>query len=121
MSDGTDGSDVADERPADGDGERRDSDGGDGGDEEAEDVRVWLVDREVDSRDLVTLTYATPDGERVFERVLALAVLNQGGGVTAARTVDPGRLDAVAAADRRERYAEEAARMADRHAPEDAV
>lgn len=111
--DGTDGRDGGT------DGDRTDAEGDGRGDDP---VRVWLVDREVDSRDLVTLTYATPDGERVFERVLALAVLNQQGrSVTAAREVDPERLDSVAEADRRERYAEEAARMADRHAPEDAV
>jgi hypothetical protein len=121
-ADGTDGRDAADEAStggAGGDGEAStdEADGGDGG----EAVRVWLVDRAVDNRDLVTLTYATPDGERAFERVLALAVLNQGGGVTAARTVDAERLDPVEAADRRERYAEEATRMADQHAPEDTV
>lgn len=86
-----------------------------------ESVRVWLVEREVDSRNLVTLTYATPDGERLYRRQQSAAVM-AGGGIeaTAARDVDPADLEPVDDADR-ERYAAEAARMADSHGPDDPV
>jgi hypothetical protein len=87
----------------------------------SESVRVWLVEREVDSRNLVTLTYATPDGERLFRRQQSAAVM-AGGGIdpTAARDVDAADLEPVDEADR-ERYAAEAARMAEAHAPDEPV
>jgi len=85
--------------------------------DDAEDaVRVWLVEREIDDRDLVSLTYATPDGERVFERTLALAVLDDG--AKAARDVEADELDATPA-DKTDRYAAEAERVAAEHDPED--
>jgi hypothetical protein len=84
-------------------------------------VRVWLVERAVDSRNLVTLTYATPDGERQLRRQQSASVMAGGGmEATAARDVPPDELAPVAGVDR-ERYAAEAARMADAHEPDDRV
>ena len=83
---------------------------------------VWLVDRDVDSRNLVTLTYATADGDRSFTRQTSLETMHRGGGgATAATEVDDDRLDAVDDPETRERYAAEATRMAERHDPDDEV
>jgi hypothetical protein len=87
-------------------------------DDEGDDgVRVWLVERSVSARDVVTLVYATPDGARAWRRQLAATALD-GDGVPAARTVAGADLEAVAGADR-ERYAAEAARVRERHDPAD--
>jgi len=83
-------------------------------------VRVWLVERDYGDRNLVTLTYATPDGERELRRELSAAVLRRSS-VTAARDVDPDRLDTVDDGDRRERYAHEAERVRERNDPDDAI
>ncbi len=79
-------------------------------------VRVWLVGRDIDSRDLVTLTYATEDGKRVYERVMALAVLDDG--AKAAEEVEESELDAVPEDDV-ERLASQAQRTAEEHDPDD--
>lgn len=83
-------------------------------------VRCWLVDRTYSDKGLVSLVYATPDGERVLRRERSPAALRRSGGVTAAVEVEPDSLQA-ADDDERERYASEAARMADRHDPDDTV
>lgn len=83
--------------------------------------RVWLVERDVDGRNTVTMTYATPDGERTFTRQAALDGLAHRDGPTAAVDVDADRLHAVDDAETVERYAEEAARVAERHDPEDSL
>jgi len=83
-------------------------------------VRCWLVERDVFDEDLVTLVYATPDGERATTLQWSANMVARKG-VTAARDVDPADLDPVDGADRRERYAGEAARMADRHDPDERV
>jgi hypothetical protein len=80
-------------------------------------VRVWLVDREFTDKGLVTVVYATEDGER---HLLRQASPNQLREVTAARDVAAGRLDPTDAADV-ERYADEATRMAGRHDPDEVV
>jgi len=77
-------------------------------------VRVWLVDRQFDSKGLVRLTYATEDGERVHTKELAERRLVMGGGVTAGRDVDEAALG-EAPADEIERFAAEASRMAADH------
>lgn len=82
------------------------------------DTRAWLVERGYDDRGLITLVYATPDGERSLRREVSSALLD---GVTAAIDVDPDRLEPVDDADTRERYAHEAARMRERHDPDEAV
>lgn len=85
------------------------------------DVRCWLVERTYSDKGLVSLVYAAPDGRRAFRRQRAPPALREAGGVTAAVTVDADALDPVADADARERYAAEAARMAESHEPDDRV
>jgi hypothetical protein len=77
-------------------------------------TRVWLVERSVDDRGLLTLVYATPDGERALRLERSPHTLGE---VTAAMDVDPDRLGPVEA-ERRERYSREAARVADRNDPD---
>ncbi|MFD1568268.1 hypothetical protein [Halolamina litorea] len=84
-------------------------------------TRVWLVERDVDSRNLVTTTYATPDGERTFSRQAALESLARRGGPTAAVDVDEDRLEAVGDAETAARYAAEAERVAASHDPDDSL
>ncbi|MFB6168882.1 MAG: hypothetical protein ABEJ43_08555 [Haloferacaceae archaeon] len=83
-----------------------------------DEVRVWLVEREYTDKGMVSLVYATPDGERAWYRQLSANALSSG--VPAARVVDPARLTTVEGEDR-ERYASEAARVADRNDPDDAL
>jgi hypothetical protein len=83
--------------------------------------RLWLVDRTYTDKGLVSLVYATTDGERVLQRQRSMNMLQQGVDVTAATTVDPERLDSVDDGETRQRYAEEASRMSDEHDPNDVV
>lgn len=83
-------------------------------------VRVWLVERNYTDKGLVTLVYATPDGDR-HVRMQRSSNMLQSSPVTAARTVEPDQLVPVDDADDRERYAMEVERMQDRHDPDDAV
>ena len=93
---------------------------GDPSDESAT-VRVWLVERSYDDRNLITLVYATPDGERALRRERSATVMQQQGSrVTAAVDVDADRLSAVDD-EERERYATEAARTREQYAPDDEV
>lgn len=87
----------------------------------SETVRCWLVERDHDQRNLVTLTYATPDGERTFTRQSALETLQRRGGATAAIDIDPADLDPVTDQETIDRYAEEADRMQNRHEPDEEV
>ncbi|NHN46239.1 hypothetical protein G9464_01315 [Halostella sp. JP-L12] len=82
-------------------------------------VRVWLVERDLDQRNLVTLVYATPDGDRRYRRQLSSAALDRGADVTAATTVAPADLEPVEDPDRRKQYAEEARRVADDRDPDE--
>ena len=86
-------------------------------------VRVWLVERTYsdDEQNLIILTYATPDGERYFRKERALTSYTDTRDTTAAVDADPGNLGAVDDPDRREQYAAEARRMAERHEPGDAI
>lgn len=88
--------------------------------ENAEDVRVWLVERGYNNRDLIILKYATPDGSRFFRRELAAQAIGVDT-VTAAKDVSPDDLEIVDDADRKDRYAAEVERMADEHDPDDSV
>jgi hypothetical protein len=87
----------------------------------AESVRLWLVARDYDDRNLVTLVYATPDGERYHQREQSAHLLSQGDGVTAATDADPDDLATVDDESTRKRYAREAERMRERHDPDDSV
>lgn len=84
-------------------------------------VRCWLVERSSygDER-VVTLVYATPDGDRQVTKQLSTTLLMRTA-VTAAVDVDPDRLEPVSDPATRDRYASEAARMAERHDPDDEV
>lgn len=82
-------------------------------------VRCWLVEREYTDKGLLSLMYATPDGERAIHKQRSAV----GGAppVTAATEIDPAKLDAVEDPERRERYRHECERMAERHDPDDEV
>ncbi|WP_324665161.1 hypothetical protein [Haloarcula sediminis] len=88
--------------------------------ESEETVRCWLVERSSfgDER-MVTLVYATPDGESHLTKQLSPNLLRRKR-VTAATDVEPDRLAPVTEGDR-ERYATEARRMAQTHDPDDEV
>ncbi|MDH5018780.1 hypothetical protein [Halobacterium rubrum] len=79
--------------------------------------RVWLVFREYTDKGLLSLTYATPDGEYVHHKQRSL----NAGDPTAAIDVDADDLDPVEDAEDVERYGHEAARMAEEHDPDDTV
>lgn len=85
---------------------------------EADEVRVWLVERGYDDRDLIILKYATPSGKQVFQKEVASQALDT---VTAARDVAPDNLAAVDEPDLQERYAAEVERMNEKHEPDDPV
>jgi len=86
-----------------------------------ETVQCWLVERSSfgDER-MVTLIYASPDGERHVTKQLSPNLLRRKR-VTAATEAAPGQLEPVVDDETRERYAAEATRMADTHDPEEEV
>jgi hypothetical protein len=69
---------------------------------------------------MVTLVYATPDGQRQLTKQLSTNLLMRTT-VTAGKDVEPDRLAPVEDDETRERYAAEATRMADTHAPDEEV
>jgi hypothetical protein len=83
-------------------------------------VRVWLVERSYSDKGLVTLVYATPDGDR-HVRMQRSSNMLRNSAVTAGMAVDPDRLSPVTDEAERERFAAEAGRMRERHDPADAV
>lgn len=85
-----------------------------------DDVQVWLVERLVDDRDMVTLTYATPDGARAETRQFARSHLERSP-PTAADTVSADDLEPVTDPATRERYAAEVDRIRNSHGPDDTV
>jgi len=82
--------------------------------------RVWLVERTYTDKGLVTLVYATPDGERAVTRQRSEQMLARTD-VTAATEVDQDSLEPVADAADVARYAAEAERMRESHDPDDPV
>ena len=84
-------------------------------------VQCWLVERSSfgDER-MVTLVYATTDGERQLTKQLSTNLLRNKR-VTAAVDVEPDRLEPVTDEETRERYAAEARRMAESHDPDEEV
>ena len=84
-----------------------------------ESVRCWLVERDYWDEDVVTLVYATPDGELFHQRQLA-ANLVFGLDVTAAKEFDREDLESTPEADR-ERYATEASKVRERHDPDETL
>ncbi|MFC7069942.1 hypothetical protein [Halobaculum lipolyticum] len=83
-------------------------------------MRLWLVSREYDTRQTVTLTYASVDGERSYTRQASIELL-QRSPVTAAVDREETDTEPVEDADARARYAEEAERMAADHDPDDEI
>lgn len=81
---------------------------------------AWLVERTYTDKGLVTLVYATTDGSR-HVRMQRSSNMLQSVDVTAAIDAESDRLVPTVDEAARERYAEEAGRMAERHAPDDAV
>ncbi|MBX0296623.1 hypothetical protein [Haloarcula nitratireducens] len=88
--------------------------------DETDDVRVWLVDRGYNNRDLIVLKYATPDGTRFFRRELAAQAMDLDS-VTAAKNVSASDLENVDDSELRERYESEAKRMSAQHDPDDTI
>ncbi|MFB6152247.1 MAG: hypothetical protein ABEJ40_10610 [Haloarculaceae archaeon] len=97
-----------------------DADTGTGADGADGTVRCWLVDRRSYDENLVTLVYATPDGERHWTRQLSFQLLTRQE-VTAARDVPVEKLEETAGEEERERYATQAQAMAERHDPGETV
>lgn len=79
--------------------------------------RVWLVFREYTDKGLLSLTYATPDGEHVHHKQRSM----NAGDPTAAIDVDTDELDAVDDPEDVRRYGDEATRMRDEHDLDDRV
>ena len=90
---------------------------------ETESVRVWLVERTYsdDEQNIVILVYATPDGERYLRKERALTSFGDDRPTTAALDVAPERLGRTENAETRQRYADEATRVADDRDPDDQV
>ena len=85
-------------------------------------VQLWLVERSYDDRDLIILIYATTDGEYELRKELAAAVMHQRRMVTTAAIEAPKKnLESVTDEALQERYAAEATKMAESHAPDDEV
>jgi hypothetical protein len=83
-------------------------------------TQCWLVEREYGTKGLVTLVYATPDGERQQTRQRSSAMLRNSA-VTAAVAVPEDDLEPVRDESDRERYAREAERMLSQCDPDDEV
>jgi len=93
---------------------------------ESSEVAVWMVERTFseDSPNIIVVTYATPDGERYFQKEWAYNRFGSASSapvVTAAKTVGAEQLSAVEDAELVERYRAEAERMRARHDPDDSV
>lgn len=86
----------------------------------ADEERLWLVERTYGDKGLVTLVYATVDGECHLRMQRSTTMLRREP-VTAAVDAAADRLRPVEEDADRERYAVEAGRMAERHEPDDAV
>lgn len=83
--------------------------------------RLWLVERTYDDKGLISIAYATTDGESVRRIERAPIAVERSGGVTAAVDAEPETLEPVDDEALRDRYAAEATRMAERHDPDETV
>ncbi|MFB6129943.1 MAG: hypothetical protein ABEJ28_03870 [Salinigranum sp.] len=92
-------------------------------DADAETERLWLVERTYsdDEQNIVILVYATPDGSRYLRKERALTSFGDRRETLAAVDAPASNLGEVTDPETRERYRTEATRMADGHAPDDAV
>lgn len=85
-------------------------------------VRMWLVERSYDDRNLITLVYSTLEGDRMLQKEQAATVMHQQGQtVTAAIDVDSEGVESVPDEETAERYATEAERMAESYDPDEEV
>ncbi|MEZ3142354.1 hypothetical protein [Halobaculum sp. MBLA0143] len=82
-------------------------------------MRLWLVERSFDTRNSVTLTYATTDGGQRY-RIQATVDRLSRDPATAAVARDEEAVTTTPESDRSQ-YAAEATRMAERHDPDDTV
>ena len=73
------------------------------------------------AENIIILVYATPDGQRYYRKKRALTSSTDVRETTAAVDVSPDNLGTVEDDEERERYATEAARMAEEHDPDEAV
>jgi hypothetical protein len=91
--------------------------------DEAESVRVWLVERTYsdDEQNLIILVYATPNGQRYLRKERALTSFSDVRPTTAAIDADLENLGRVDDTETREWYEEEASRMAAEHEPADTI
>ncbi|MFO7925380.1 MAG: hypothetical protein ACQET5_07585 [Halobacteriota archaeon] len=89
-----------------------------------ETTRVWMVERTYsdDEQNLIILTYATPDGRQYFRKERALTSFTGDSRATpASLEVETSNLGVVEDLETRERYADEAARMAEKYDLDEAV
>ncbi|WP_148680579.1 hypothetical protein [Halovivax ruber] len=86
-----------------------------------ETVRCWLVERTFDDRNLVTLVYATPDGERYQRKERSATSLQGDNAATAAVDIEVADLEPVPDPETRERYATEASRVAESTDPDELI
>lgn len=86
----------------------------------ADERRAWLVERDYGDEDLITLVYATPDGEWMQQRQRSTALLRKQP-PTAAVDIAADELAPVADEETKERYAREAERLMERNEPDDEV
>jgi len=85
---------------------------------EQETARLWLVEREYSDKGMITLVYATTDGEKHLTKQFSEQMLTRTD-VTAGLDAERDRLEMTH--DEQQRYAAEAERMAGKHDPDDAV
>ncbi|WP_439028012.1 hypothetical protein [Haloarchaeobius sp. DT45] len=83
-------------------------------------VQCWLVERTFDDRNLVTIVYATPDGERYLQQERSANSLTRNP-VTAGKEVAIDSLEATGDDATRERYEKEATRTAEQYDADDAI
>lgn len=91
--------------------------------DDADPVRVWLVERTYsdDEQNLIILTYATTEGERYYRKERALTSFTDVRDTTAAVLAEPDNMGAVTDPELRSQYAREAQRMAENHDPDDVI
>ncbi|WP_313695606.1 hypothetical protein [Halorarum halobium] len=89
----------------------------------ADERRLWLVERTYgdDELNLIILVYATPDGSRYVRKERALTSFADERPTRASITVPRHDLGDVTDESERQRYAEEASRMAAAHDPDDHI
>lgn len=121
-ADGTEHGSTGEKTDADGDERQSDGDESESGVDD--EIRVWLVERTYsdDELNLIILVYATEDGRRYHRRERALTSFSGPARETrASLLVSPADVGTVGDPETRERYAEEASRMAERHDLNDSV